>query len=79
MTRSLQEIIASALGVPPGRITPDLEFDSIPEWDSLNHVNLMLALENHVGTEIDADLMITLTNVRAIYEFAARHNGARPT
>jgi citrate synthase len=73
----VRRVIATALGVAPERITDDLEFGVLPEWDSLNHVNLMLALETALGTQIDADQMIELTNVRAILEFASRTAGAR--
>ena len=81
MPAHVQQLIASTLGIAAEQITPELEFNSIPEWDSLSHVNLMLTLETHLGTEIDADLMVTLTSVRAICEFATRNgrssNGKR--
>ena len=73
----VRRVIATALGVAPERITDDLEFGVLPEWDSLNHVNLMLALETALGTQIDADQMIELTNVRAILEYASRTAGTR--
>ncbi len=69
----VRRIIATVIGVPPERVTDDLEFGSLREWDSLNHVNLMIALEKALGTDIDADLMIELTSVRAIRAFAEQH------
>ena len=50
----------------------ELAYESIPEWDSLNHVNLMLALEQRTGRSIDEDTMVELTTVAAIREFVAR-------
>ena len=41
-------IVATTLGIPRDVVTDDLSFSEIPEWDSLNHVNLMLALEQHL-------------------------------
>jgi citrate synthase len=73
----VRAIVATALGVPPERLTDDVEFGSLPQWDSLNHVNLMLALEAALATHIDADLMIELTSLRAILDFAARQTGRR--
>jgi len=73
----VRHVIATVLGVAPERITDDLEFGVLPEWDSLNHVNLMLALESALGTQIDADRMIELTNVRAILDFASRTSGVQ--
>ena len=63
-------IVAATLGISRDVVTDDLSFSDIPEWDSLNHVNLMLALEQRLRTEIDEDLMVQLTSVRAIRAFA---------
>ena len=69
MMNSLEELIASVLGISTELITDNLAYDSIPTWDSLNHVNLMLALQENYGKEIDEDRMVELTTVRAIREF----------
>jgi citrate synthase len=66
---SLIQIIADTLGIPDDRVSDSLSFNSIPEWDSLNHINLMLALEESYGLDIDEDAMIELTSVRAIKDF----------
>ena len=50
-------------------LVDDLEFGGIPEWDSLTHVDLMLALEAEFGVTIDEEKMIELTSVRAIRLF----------
>ena len=65
-TTDVDRLIAETLEIPVPRVTPDLAYGSVAEWDSMNHVNLMLALEERLGTEIDADLMIELTTVAAI-------------
>ena len=72
----IARLVASTLGIPVERVTDDLAFSEVAEWDSLNHVNLMLALEAALGTEIDEDRMVELTSVLAIREFAAQQ-GAR--
>jgi citrate synthase len=67
---TLDKLIADTLGIPVQSVKDDLAFSEVPQWDSLNHVNLMVALERLLGTEIDEDLMIELTSVRAIRQFA---------
>jgi citrate synthase len=67
----IDRILANTLGISSEAVNDDLSFSEIPEWDSLNHVNLMLALERALHTEIDEDLMVSLTSVRAIRAFAA--------
>lgn len=73
---SIESTIGSALGIDAGRVTDSLEFMSIPEWDSLNHVNLMLALETDFGTTIDEARMVELTSVARIREFIQTSGGS---
>jgi len=68
----IEQVIADVLGIGRDQVVPDLAYQSVDEWDSVNHVNLMLALEEKIGKEIDGDLMVELTNVRAILDFAAQ-------
>lgn len=72
----INQLVATTLGISAQSVTDDLAFSEVAEWDSLNHVNLMLALEGALHTEIDEDLMVQLTSVRAIREFAAQHRQA---
>ncbi len=72
----LEAVICSALGIAPNRIVDDLAHQSIPEWDSLGHVALMLALEAAYGTRIGGGLVSQLTSVRALRAFVLRLEGA---
>lgn len=67
--RPLSDLIAEQLRIPAAQVRDDLSFGGIPEWDSLNHVNLMTALEQAYGVTIDEDLMVELIDVRAIRSF----------
>lgn len=42
--------------------------DTIPNWDSVRHLNLMLAIEERFGVQWDAEQMMTLTSVAAVTE-----------
>ena len=76
-TLDISRLVASTLGIPVERVTDDLAFSQVAEWDSLNHVNLMLALEAALDTEIDEDRMVELTTIRAIRDFAAQRAGGQ--
>lgn len=65
----LEELIARTLQIREDQVTDDLAFNAIPEWDSMNHVSLMLALESAYGAEIDEDLMVEMVSVKAIRDF----------
>ena len=67
--RTVVQVIAEKLRIPQERIRDELAYGAIPEWDSLNHVDLMVALEAEYGVTIDEDRMVQLTTVRAIRAF----------
>jgi acyl carrier protein len=69
MAERLESVVANALRIPESDVTDALEFNGIHQWDSLNHVALMLALEAAYDVSIPDDLMIELTSVRAIRAF----------
>jgi citrate synthase len=70
MTR-VEDLVARVLGIAPGAVRDEMEYRSIPEWDSLKHIDLMIALEAELNTEISADMMVELTSVGAIRKFIA--------
>jgi citrate synthase len=68
---TVESVVAQTLSLAPEKITDALTFGSVPEWDSLTHVNLMLALEAAFGVSIDEDAMVELTSLGAIRSFLA--------
>jgi len=73
MAIALEQVVAGVLNIPVGSVSDDLEFNGVAEWDSLNHVNLMLELEQVYGVSIGDDEMVDLTSVRAIRQFLRAH------
>jgi citrate synthase len=69
LAKPLEEVIAGTLRISPTKVTDSLAFNAIPEWDSLAHMDLMLALESAYGVSIDEDRMIELLSVDAIRRF----------
>lgn len=65
----VERVIAEALRIDAQRVKDELAYGDVPEWDSLNHVDLMLRLETDFGVEIGEDEMLELTSVRAIRTF----------
>jgi citrate synthase len=72
---ALIALVSQTLGIPWSLVVDELGFGTIPEWDSLNHVQLMLALETAYGVEIDEERMISLTSIGRIRCFVTE--GAR--
>jgi acyl carrier protein len=69
VTDKLDQLIADSLKIAPEDVTDDLAYGSLPGWDSLAHVSLMLQLEAEYDVEIDEDTMVELTSVAAIRDF----------
>lgn len=60
--------VATILGLPPDRVTDDLAPDAVDTWDSLNHINLMAALEQEFSIVFNA---ARLGDVHSIGELKA--------
>jgi acyl carrier protein len=48
-------VIADLFGLDPGAVGPDTSPDTIEAWDSLQHLNLVLALEEEFGFQMTDD------------------------
>lgn len=70
--KSIEAFVANALGISVDRLTDDVGYQSIVEWDSFAHVQMMLALEQELNVEITNELMIELDSIRAIKAYANR-------
>ncbi len=65
----LQQAMADTLKVPRARINENTRDADIPAWDSLGHVNLMMALEQTFDIMLEVEDFPTLNSVPAILEY----------
>lgn len=65
----LQAVIADTLKVPVAKITLQTRDEDLAAWDSLGHVNLMMAVEQTFDVEMDVEDFPTLTSVQAITDY----------
>ena len=68
---TIEATVARALNIDVARLTDDVGYQSIAEWDSFAHVNLMLALGDELGIEISNEQMLELASIGAIKSYAA--------
>lgn len=73
--RTVIEVMARELGVPAADITPGLEYNSIPEWDSVAHITLASALEEAFGIQFGDDEIGQMNTVAKIQSVVASHVG----
>lgn len=66
----LRGVISSTLNVPPEKISETTTNEDIAaSWDSLGHVNLMMALEQTFGVFLDLEDFPKLISVPAIMQY----------
>jgi acyl carrier protein len=57
------QVIFQEILSPDLVLTADLDATKVPEWDSLNHISLIVAIESEFGVELSAEELATLLNV----------------
>jgi len=67
--KQVQEVIATTLKVAPEKITEATVNEDIAAWDSLGHVNLMIALEQAFDVFLDVEDFPELISVQAIVDY----------
>lgn len=69
--RQLLDTIAAALGTPVESLSSESGLNRHPAWDSLGHVQVLLALETHFRIRLADETLDRLTSVSAIAEYLA--------
>ena len=62
MENKLKKIISEVFDYSLDKIKCDLEFTSIPAWDSITHVSFISAIENEFDIELSGDEIIRVTS-----------------
>ena len=63
---ALKQVMATMLNVDAADIGPDASMDTIPSWDSLRHMNLVLALEEEFKVQIPDEDAGNITSYKLI-------------
>jgi acyl carrier protein len=71
----LHAIFREIFGPEAARLAEDDSPATIKGWDSLNHVQLMLALEAEFGVQFDAEEIADLISVGAIQRRLSQQDG----
>jgi len=63
---ALKQVMATMLNVDTSVINEDSSMDNIPSWDSLRHMNLVLALEEEFKVTIPDVDAVNITSYKLI-------------
>jgi acyl carrier protein len=68
----LRQTLSAVLGVPADQIHDETNPDNVSEWDSVMHLNLVLALEEAFATSFTPEETLEMTSVRLIRQALER-------
>ena len=68
----LRNCFSRSLGVPLERITDDLAYNSLKEWDSVAHMALVVELETEFDVMFDTDDILGMSTVAKAREILTR-------
>jgi len=66
MKEKIFEVVSHVMNVPIEEINEDSSPDTIENWDSLKHMNLILALEQEFDRQFTDEQIIEMLNVKLI-------------
>jgi acyl carrier protein len=69
----LYESFAKGLGIPVEEVSDALTYNSIPQWDSVAHMNLVAELELAFDVMLDTDDIIDMSSVAKAREILAKY------
>lgn len=69
----LYQTIAEVLGIVPGALSEESSPETIASWDSLNHLNLVMALESEFKIALPVEDALEMRNVALIQTILRKH------
>lgn len=68
-----EAVVARVFGLPRASISDATSNANVSEWDSLNHVTLVLELESAYGISFSAEETLAMTDVGAVKHVLRSH------
>ncbi len=62
----LKDVLSNVLGVSIEEINDDSSPDSLDKWDSLSHINLVMAIESEFEVELSPEDSMDMLSVKLI-------------
>ena len=62
----IRQTLSAVLGLPAEQINDDTSPDNVATWDSVTHLNLVLALEEAFGTSFTPEETLEMTSAKLI-------------
>lgn len=69
----LKQVLSDVFGVDASAINDEASVDTIKKWDSLNHLNLVLALEEQFKVSFTEDQVVEMLNYPLVKAVLQEH------
>jgi acyl carrier protein len=73
MENKLIAIFAEVLNLEEAKIVDELEYNSIPEWDSISHMALVAAIDDEFDIMLDTNDVIDMSNFKKAKEILEKY------
>ena len=74
--QQVRSIASDIFGVPTDKITPESSPETIENWDSMQHLNLVLAIEEKFGVQLEPEDIEQMKNIGAVAALVERLQSA---
>jgi acyl carrier protein len=64
--QQVRSIASDIFGVPADKITTESSPETIETWDSMQHLNLVLAIEEKFGVQLEPEDIERMKNIGAV-------------
>ena len=62
------QFVANVFDVPVSELSPDTQYNSIPQWDSVMQLRLVMEIESEYGVSIPIDAVAELDTLQKFYD-----------
>jgi acyl carrier protein len=74
--QQVRSIASDIFGVPADKITAESSPETIENWDSMQHLNLVLAIEEKFGVQLEPEDIEQMKNIDAVAALVERLQSA---
>ena len=73
MEERVKNQFVECFGISPDIVVDDLEYASIPQWDSVAHMSLIVGLEDEFDIMIEIDDVIDMSSFKKAKEIVSKY------
>ncbi|WP_146552417.1 MULTISPECIES: acyl carrier protein [Rummeliibacillus] len=70
----LRQVFAEALGIEVSKVTDNLTYNNIPEWDSIGHMALIAEIDDTFDTMLDTDDVLDMSSFEKAKEILTKYD-----